>query len=84
PRVPKSRKKPGKKRRIVLRQRVKSKKEAEEADREKRTARNREKKLKRRQREREKKATTQPEQGETASGNDGASSPVDVPMADEQ
>ncbi|KAI5295739.1 hypothetical protein KEM52_000396 [Ascosphaera acerosa] len=58
PHIPKSRKKPGKKRRIVLRSREAGKKQAEEAEREKRTARNREKKLKRRQREREKKAAT--------------------------
>ncbi|KZZ89573.1 hypothetical protein AAP_04328 [Ascosphaera apis ARSEF 7405] len=63
PHVPKSRNKPGKKRRIVLRQRALAKKQAEEADREKRTARNREKKLKRRQREREKKAAERAVEG---------------------
>ncbi|EEP76279.1 predicted protein [Uncinocarpus reesii 1704] len=52
-------KKPGKKRRIMLRNRVAAKAAAEEADREKRTRRNREKKIKRRQREREKKTALQ-------------------------
>ncbi|KAI5281546.1 hypothetical protein KEM54_003202 [Ascosphaera aggregata] len=61
--IPKSRKKPGKKRRIMLRQRAHAKKQAEEADRDKRTARNREKKLKRRQREREKKAAVRASEG---------------------
>ncbi|OJD19519.1 hypothetical protein AJ78_00490 [Emergomyces pasteurianus Ep9510] len=55
--VPKSRNKPGKKRRIVLRQRQAAARTAEEADREKRARRNREKKIKKRQREKQRKAT---------------------------
>lgn len=53
--TPKSRKKPGKKRRIVLRKRAAAEKAKKEAEAEKRTRRNREKKIKRRQRERERK-----------------------------
>lgn len=53
--------KPGKKRRIVLRQRLASKKVEEEADKDKRNKRNREKKIKRRQREKDKKAATKVE-----------------------
>ncbi|KAI5306689.1 hypothetical protein KEM56_007632 [Ascosphaera pollenicola] len=83
PHVPKSRNKPGKKRRIVLRQRALAKKQAEEADRDKRTARNREKKLKRRQKEREKKAATRAVDGESVV-EEMPSSPQDVSMtADE-
>ncbi|KAK2778024.1 hypothetical protein FQN52_002929 [Onygenales sp. PD_12] len=66
--IPKSRKKPGKKRRIVLRQRLAASKAAEEADREKRTRRNREKKIKKRQKEREKKAALR--EGESGAGSE--------------
>ncbi|OJD22484.1 hypothetical protein ACJ73_06170 [Blastomyces percursus] len=55
--APKSRKKPGKKRRIVLRRRLAATRAAEAAEREKRTRRNREKKIKKRLKEKEKKAT---------------------------
>ncbi|OAX82273.1 hypothetical protein ACJ72_03380 [Emergomyces africanus] len=54
--VPKSRNKPGKKRRIILRQRLAVAKTAEVADREKRARRNREKKIKKRLRGKERKA----------------------------
>ncbi|KAL2012314.1 hypothetical protein VTN00DRAFT_5032 [Thermoascus crustaceus] len=54
--TPKSRKRPGKKRRIVLRKRAAASQAAKEAEAEKRNRRNREKKIKRRQRERERKA----------------------------
>lgn len=69
--APKSRKKPGKKRRIILRQRLAAAKTAEADEREKRTRRNREKKIKRRQKERERKATlreSKDEQGGIAGG----------------
>ncbi|KAK2796915.1 hypothetical protein FQN50_009374 [Emmonsiellopsis sp. PD_5] len=79
--IPKSRKKPGKKRRIVLRQRLAASKAAEEADREKRTRRNREKKIKKRQKEREKKAALR--EGESGAGSEvGKSESGDV-MPDE-
>jgi hypothetical protein len=55
-RLAKSRKKPGKKRRIVLRRRAKAIATAKETDAEKRNRRNREKKIKRRQKKREQKA----------------------------
>ncbi|EEH05739.1 conserved hypothetical protein [Histoplasma capsulatum G186AR] len=74
--APKSRKKPGKKRRIILRQRLAAAKTAEADEREKRTRRNREKKIKRRQKERERKATlreSKDEQGEIA-GSEAANS----------
>ncbi|PGH11145.1 hypothetical protein AJ80_07247 [Polytolypa hystricis UAMH7299] len=61
PKPPKSHKKPGKKRRIILRKRLAAAKTAEEQDREKRKRRNREKQLKRRQREKGKKAAMRAE-----------------------
>ncbi|PGH09138.1 hypothetical protein GX51_00892 [Blastomyces parvus] len=67
--APKSRKKPGKKRRIILRRRLAATRTAEAAEREKRTRRNREKKIKKKLREKEKKATLRNsggEQGESA------------------
>ncbi|KAJ5928998.1 hypothetical protein N7466_007954 [Penicillium verhagenii] len=72
---PKSRKKPGKKRRVLLRKRAVAVQLAKEADADKRTRKNRERKLKRRQKAREQKAAT-----DTAGGDihmtdaDGASS----------
>ncbi|KAJ5290886.1 hypothetical protein N7478_000137 [Penicillium angulare] len=53
---PKTRKKPGKKRRVMLRKRVAAAQVAKENDAEKRTRKNRERKLKRRQKAREEKA----------------------------
>ncbi|KAJ6008493.1 hypothetical protein N7540_012469 [Penicillium herquei] len=53
---PKTRKKPGKKRRLILRKRAAAVEVAKEADAEKRTRKNRERKLKRRQKAREEKA----------------------------
>ncbi|KAJ5720426.1 uncharacterized protein N7483_008360 [Penicillium malachiteum] len=53
---PKTRKKPGKKRRLILRKRAAAVETAKEADAEKRTRKNRERKLKRRQKAREEKA----------------------------
>lgn len=55
-RSPKSRKKPGKKRRVQLRKRVTAAETAKEADAEKRNRKNRERKIKRRQKAREMKA----------------------------
>ncbi|OAT05854.1 hypothetical protein BDBG_02179 [Blastomyces gilchristii SLH14081] len=62
--APKSRKKPGKKRRIVLRRRLAATRTAEAAEREKRMRRNREKKIKKRLKEKEKKATLRDGRGE--------------------
>ncbi|KLJ12626.1 hypothetical protein EMPG_12356 [Blastomyces silverae] len=62
--VPKSRKKPGKKRRIVLRRRLAATRTAEAAEREKRTKRNREKQIKKRLKEKQKKATLRDGRGE--------------------
>lgn len=53
---PKSRKKPGKKRRVQLRKRATAAQVAKETDAEKRNRKNREKKIKRRQKAREQKA----------------------------
>lgn len=53
---PKSRKKPGKKRRIQLRKRADIAKAAQETEAEKRNRKNRERKIKRRQKAREQKA----------------------------
>ncbi|PGG95815.1 hypothetical protein AJ79_09852 [Helicocarpus griseus UAMH5409] len=78
--VPKSRKKPGKKRRIVIRQRLAAAKTAEEADREKRTRRNREKKIKRRQKEREKKAALR--EGGSERGSSEAGDAAESDMSD--
>ncbi|KKK17726.1 hypothetical protein ARAM_005982 [Aspergillus rambellii] len=67
-RIPTSRKKPGKKRRIQLRKRVVAAERAKETEAEKRNRKNREKKLKRRQKAREAKAAltaTEGQGGET-------------------
>jgi hypothetical protein len=56
PSVSKSRKRPGKKRRIVLRKRVAAAEDARMTDAEKRNKENRENKIKRRQKKREQKA----------------------------
>ncbi|KAJ5755935.1 hypothetical protein N7533_005478 [Penicillium manginii] len=68
---PKTRKKPGKKRRVQLRNKVKAAEIAKENEAEKRTRKNRERKIKRRQKAREEKAA---KAGETVDG--------DVAMAD--
>ncbi|KAJ5387959.1 hypothetical protein N7509_010500 [Penicillium cosmopolitanum] len=68
---PKTRKKPGKKRRVQLRKKVKAAEVAKENEAEKRTRKNRERKIKRRQKAREEKAA---KAGETVDG--------DVAMAD--
>ncbi|KAL5336671.1 hypothetical protein BJX70DRAFT_274755 [Aspergillus crustosus] len=68
-RVPLSRKKPGKKRRIQLRKRIAAAEKTKETEAEKRNRRNREKKIKRRQKARELKAATAGaggDEGETA------------------
>lgn len=75
-RVPKSHKKPGKKRRLQLRKRVAAAERAKETEAEKRNRKNRERKLKRRQKARELKAATAAGKGE---GQDVA----DVKMAEE-
>ncbi|KAI9046229.1 DUF2011 domain-containing protein [Aspergillus affinis] len=56
--TPKSHKKPGKKRRLQLRKRVKAAEQAKESEAEKRNRKNRERKIKRRQKAREIKAAT--------------------------
>ncbi|PLB55315.1 hypothetical protein P170DRAFT_505919 [Aspergillus steynii IBT 23096] len=58
PQTPKSYKKPGKKRRLQLRKRVKAAEQAKETEAEKRNRKNRERKIKRRQKAREIKAAT--------------------------
>ncbi|KAL4759344.1 DUF2011 domain-containing protein [Aspergillus foveolatus] len=68
-RVPLSRKKPGKKRRIQLRKKAAAAERAKETEAEKRNRRNREKKIKRRQKAREAKAAAA-----AAGGGDGAGS----------
>ncbi|KAJ5702247.1 hypothetical protein N7488_009795 [Penicillium malachiteum] len=67
---PKTRKKPGKKRRLILRKRMAAVEQAKEADAEKRTRKNRERKLKRRQKARDEKAAA------------AAAAGVDVAMVD--
>lgn len=62
---PKSRKKPGKKRRIQLRKRLTEAEEAKNKETEKRTRKNRERKLKRRQKARELKAATAAASGQS-------------------
>ncbi|KAF9890192.1 hypothetical protein FE257_006104 [Aspergillus nanangensis] len=57
-RTPKSRKKPGKKRRVQLRKRLTAAEKAKESEAEKRNRKNRERKIKRRQKAREMKAAT--------------------------
>ncbi|EEH38294.1 hypothetical protein PAAG_01215 [Paracoccidioides lutzii Pb01] len=77
--VLKSRKKPGKRRRIAIRRRLAAAKTAEEADREKRARRNREKKIKRRQKEKEKKAALREAAGDQEkTTKDGDSAEVDT------
>ncbi|EEH47525.2 uncharacterized protein PADG_03609 [Paracoccidioides brasiliensis Pb18] len=76
--VPKSKKKPGKRRRIAIRRRLATAKIAEEADREKRARRNREKKIKRRQKEKEKKAALREAAGGQEKTKDGDSAEVDT------
>ncbi|PGH34212.1 hypothetical protein GX50_02986 [[Emmonsia] crescens] len=78
--APKSRKKPGKKRRIVLRQRLAAARTAEEADREKRTRRNREKKIKKKQREKEKKTALR--EGGSGQGKSEGGDATDNDMSD--
>ncbi|KAL5358481.1 hypothetical protein BJX96DRAFT_173478 [Aspergillus floccosus] len=62
-REPKSRKKPGKKRRLQLRKRVSAAEEAKQKEAEKRNRKNRERKIKRRQKAREQKAAAAAAQG---------------------
>ncbi|GAB1215832.1 hypothetical protein ATERTT37_005029 [Aspergillus terreus] len=62
-REPKSRKKPGKKRRLQLRKRVTAAEEAKQREAEKRNRKNRERKIKRRQKAREQKAAAAAAQG---------------------
>ncbi|KAL4896169.1 hypothetical protein BDV59DRAFT_128806 [Aspergillus ambiguus] len=65
-RIPKSRKKPGKKRRLQLRKRLTAAEEAKKAEAEKRNRKNRERKIKRRQKAREMKAAAAAAQGQDA------------------
>lgn len=69
---PKTRKKPGKKRRVQLRKRVDAAKIARETEAEKRNRKNRERKIKRRQKAREQKAAT------TEAGIDASMADVDA------
>ncbi|KAH8427920.1 DUF2011 domain-containing protein [Aspergillus melleus] len=62
--TPKSHKKPGKKRRLQLRKRVKAAEQAKETEAEKRNRKNRERKIKRRQKAREIKAATAAARGQ--------------------
>ncbi|KAL4885653.1 hypothetical protein BJY04DRAFT_137062 [Aspergillus karnatakaensis] len=73
-RVPLSRKKPGKKRRIQLRKRAAVAERAKETEAEKRNRKNREKKIKRRQKAREQKAAAAANGG----GGDGDAGAMDV------
>ncbi|KAL2827841.1 hypothetical protein BDW59DRAFT_143891 [Aspergillus cavernicola] len=72
-RVPLSRKKPGKKRRIQLRKRTVASEKAKETEAEKRNRKNREKKLKRRQKARDLKSAAAADPGPTTEPSEGVS-----------
>ncbi|KAJ6093583.1 hypothetical protein N7486_008872 [Penicillium sp. IBT 16267x] len=74
---PKSRKKPGKKRRLLLRKRTVAAQVAKDMEAEKRTRKNRERKIKRRQKAREQKAATGTAGDTPMTDADGASSEDD-------
>lgn len=74
---PKTRKKPGKKRRVQLRKRAETAKAAQETEAEKRNRKNRERKIKRRQKAREQKAASATGGDVSLADVDGASSGAD-------